>query len=385
MIESIEIKNFKSIKSKYFPLRNLNALLGLNGMGKSSFIQSLLAFRQSEKISEGIYKLNGKYVKIGTTKDALYQYAKKSPFTINLKFSEKNIIDFIFDYKIGADSFKVQDIDFFDLIGNAELEKAQLEEALFQDNFQYLNASRQDPESLMPRNYTEVVSHRNLGIKGEYTADYINAFGSEDVQIDDLLHPKSSVKDELTGNEMVVKSLINQVNHWMGEISPDVSIRTTEISSEMIMLEYEFKQPNLGNTNRFKPENVGFGITYSLPVVVAILKSKPGDLLIIENPESHIHPKGQAQLGKLMALAAMNGVQIIVETHSDHIINGIRVAVKKGDIDSDKTLIYYFEKVVQSDEQYSKITNIEIYPNGELSEYPVDMMDEWSNQLLKLI
>jgi len=385
MIESIEIKNFKSIKSKYFPLRNLNVLLGLNGMGKSSFIQSLLAFRQSEKISEGIYKLNGKYVKIGTTKDALYQYAKKSPFTINLKFSEKNIFDFNFDYKIGADSFKADEIEIDELLGNIDLEKAQLDEALFQDNFQYLNASRQDPESLMPRNYTEVVSHRNLGLKGEYTADYIDTFGNEDVQIDDLLHSKSSVKDELTGFEIIVKSLINQVNHWMGEISPDVSIRTTEISSDKIMLEYEFKQPNLGNTNRFKPENVGFGITYSLPVVVAILKSKPGDLLIIENPESHIHPKGQAQLGKLMALAAKNGVQIIVETHSDHIINGIRVAVKKGDIESDKTLIYYFEKVIQSDEQYSKITNIEIDKNGELSEYPKDMLDEWSNQLFKLM
>ncbi len=47
MIKHIEIKNFKAIKSKYFPLRNLNVLLGLNGQGKSSFIQSLLLLRQS--------------------------------------------------------------------------------------------------------------------------------------------------------------------------------------------------------------------------------------------------------------------------------------------------------------------------------------------------
>ena len=77
MIESVEIKNFKSIKSKYFPLRNLNVLLGLNGMGKSSFIQNLLAFRQSRKIASGELSLNGNYVNIGTTKDALYQYSKK--------------------------------------------------------------------------------------------------------------------------------------------------------------------------------------------------------------------------------------------------------------------------------------------------------------------
>jgi predicted ATPase len=62
MIQSLEIKNFKSIKSKFFHLRNLNVLLGLNGQGKSSFIQTLLLLRQSDKLNEGILKLNGEIV-----------------------------------------------------------------------------------------------------------------------------------------------------------------------------------------------------------------------------------------------------------------------------------------------------------------------------------
>jgi predicted ATPase len=385
MIESIEIKNFKSIKSKYFPLRNLNVLLGLNGMGKSSFIQNLLAFRQSKDISKGRLDLKGAYIDIGTTKDALYQYSKKSPFETHIKFSNKAEIDYSFDYKVEADFFIANNIK-KDLYGDFEVDRAIFSsESLFNENFQYLNANRQEPKTVNLKNYTQVVENRNLGNNGEFTTHYIETFGNDDIIIDDLIHTNSMVKDEVTGEEMIVKTLINQLNLWMGEVSPNVNIRTTSISSDNVILEYVFKQPNVGNTNRFKPENVGFGISYSLPVIVAVLKSKPGDLLIIENPESHIHPKGQAQLGKLLALAAMNGVQIIVETHSDHIINGIRVAVKEGDIKSDETLIYYFEKVVQSDEQYSKITNIEINPNGELSEYPVDMMDEWSNQLLKLI
>ena len=150
-------------------------------------------------------------------------------------------------------------------------------------------------------------------------------------------------------------------------------------------MEYVFKQPNFGTTNRYKPENVGFGISYGLPVVVALLKAKAGDLVIIENPESHIHPRGQAELGKLIALAAMNDVQIVIETHSDHILNGIRVAVKEKHISNDKVIAFYFDKVVETSEQYSKITNIEIDKNGELSDYPKNMLDEWSNQLLKLI
>jgi predicted ATPase len=156
-------------------------------------------------------------------------------------------------------------------------------------------------------------------------------------------------------------------------------------NTENVQLEYEFVQPNFGTTNRFKPVNVGFGISYVLPVVVALLSAKPGDLLIIENPESHIHPRGQAELGKLVALAAKNGVQIVVETHSDHFVNGIRVAVKEGTIDRSEAILFYFEKTVAENEQFSKITDIEIDQNGELSEYPENMMDEWSNQLFKLL
>jgi len=150
-------------------------------------------------------------------------------------------------------------------------------------------------------------------------------------------------------------------------------------------LEYVFNQPTFGNTNRYKPENVGFGISYALHVVTALLTARPGQLIIIENPESHIHPRGQAELGKLIALVAQNDVQLIIETHSDHIVNGIRVAIKEKPELKDKSILFYFEKIVTENEQYSQITNIEVDGKGELSEYPKNLLEEWSNQLLKLL
>ncbi|HNI98216.1 MAG TPA: DUF3696 domain-containing protein, partial [Leptospiraceae bacterium] len=138
-------------------------------------------------------------------------------------------------------------------------------------------------------------------------------------------------------------------------------------------------------TNKFKPENVGFGISYALHVITALLSSKPEQLLIIENPESHLHPRGQAELGKLIALTAQNNVQIIIETHSDHILNGIRVAIKESAIHQDKVIAFYFKKVIKENEQYSKITDIYIDKNGTLSDYPEHLLDEWSNQLSRLL
>jgi len=381
MIKSIEIKNFKSIKQKFFLLRNLNILLGLNGMGKSSFIQSLLALKQSQYLIRGRLDLNSNsFVNLGSTKDVLYQYSKRQDLAFDVKFLSGNELNLQFKYEPEADYFisKVAN-------GNGELDRKIFEETLFSENFQYLNANRMEPTSVNPKNFSSVVNSKNIGNHGEFTAHFIEVFNGEDVQFDNLIHKDSISKDSVTGKEIINKTLINQINLWMGEISPNINVRTTSISSDYVLLEYVYKQPNFGNTNRYKPENVGFGISYGLPVVVSLLAARAGELIIIENPESHIHPRGQAELGKLIAKVAMNGVQVIVETHSDHILNGIRVAVKENEIEEDKAILFYFERIIEADEQYSKVTNIEIDKNGELSAYPKDMMDEWSNQLFKLL
>ncbi|MFN8307358.1 MAG: DUF3696 domain-containing protein [Ferruginibacter sp.] len=385
MIQSFELKNFKSIKKKNFKLRNLNVLLGLNGQGKSSFIQSLLLLRQSDKLSQGELKLNSGengLANIGTTKDALYQYSKSEGLSITLQFKDTQPYQMDFGYEIDADVFK-QKIYLADLVDNYIT--ANQEQSLFSNNFQYLNAQRIEPKSVNVTSYSNVVDANNIGKYGQYTAHYIELRGNEEIAFDNVLHKDSKTFDSVTNKEVVNKTLINQINLWLGEISPGVNVRTTKISSDFVLLEYVFKQPNFGNTNRYKPENVGFGISYALHVVTALLASRPGELIIIENPESHIHPRGQAELGKLIASVAQNDVQIIIETHSDHILNGIRVGVKEEVIEKSKVVAFYFKKIIEEAEQYSKITDIEIDRNGTLSDYPANLLDEWSNQLSKLI
>ena len=149
-----------------------------------------------------------------------------------------------------------------------------------------------------------------------------------------------------------------------------------------------------GHEHEFKPQNVGFGISYVLPVLVALLTSIPEDIVIIENPEAHLHPRGQAEMGNLIARAAAYGVQVFVETHSDHVINGIRVAVKKGIVKPEDVNIAFFERKghdveaedgTKHKEYYAEVRNIKVDGNGSLSEYPEDFMDEWNNQLMRLM
>ena len=384
MIKSIEIKNFKCIKSKIFNLGNLNVLLGLNGQGKSTFIQSLLLLRQSNRnrtAYKGALNLRGEYVNLGNTKDAFYQYAKNKDLIFNLLVDGDIKIPFHYTYEIERDVLPPKaNIDFYSLINDTEGKTG-----LFTNPFQYLSAYRIKPTSTYPKSNNAVVYDRDIGMDGKYAAHFIETYYDEEVAFENLLHPKSYVKDDLLNKEIANKTLINQINLWLGEISPGVNVRTTSINQDEVLLEYVFKQPTYGSTNKFKPTNVGFGITYSLPVVTALLSAKPGALVIIENPESHIHPRGQAELGKLIALVAQNDVQIIIETHSDHILNGIRVGVKEKKLNKDKAKLFYFEKVVKEQEQYSAVTDIFLDKNGSLSEYPENLLDEWTNQLAKLI
>lgn len=364
MIENINIKNFKSLKNISIETKSLNILMGLNGMGKSSLIQSLLVLRQSREIENGKIDLNGDLVEIGKGKDAMYQYNLSENILINFV---DYVCDCYFDLKYKPES------DFL------ESEKKYLSSyfkstSLFNKNFQYLSAERIGPASVYDTSYSEVITNRQIGNSGQFVVHFLNAYGNEKILFDNMFHKnaKSSI-------------LLHQADAWLSEIAPGVKLNTTEIpGTEKVILDFQFETGSL-YTNRFRPTNVGFGLTYVLPVIVCLLSIKKDKLIIIENPESHIHPRGQVELGKLISLAAMNGAQIFVETHSDHIINGIRLSVKEKLINKKDVCIFNFEKITTNDEQFSIAKLINIDDKGELSEYPENFMDEWSNQILKLL
>lgn len=363
MISHIDIKNFKSLKDISAQLKQLNILMGLNGMGKSSFIQALLLLLQSDNLDKGILNLNDTLVDLGLGRDVLYQFSDSDFIRISLYLNSSVQYDWKFNYQSDSDQLAADtndsDIQYF---------KDQTK------NFQFIAAERIGPRDSYDTSKVIVTDKKHMGLSGEYAAYYLNQYGSKHKVTKSLQHPNATAD-----------TLLEQTNAWMGEISPGVTLATKYLPEiNRVILDYQYTL-GLTKTNAFKPKNVGFGITYVLPVIVSLLTAEKGKIIIIENPESHIHPRGQAELGKLIALAANTGAQLFIETHSDHILNGIRVAVKEELMNKEEANILYFEKETTEYEQFSKITSIKIDKNGELSKYPINFLDEWNNQLLNLI
>jgi predicted ATPase len=193
------------------------------------------------------------------------------------------------------------------------------------------------------------------------------------------------VTEALLGRVAPTYGLLDQAAGWLQQLSPGTSLSAEAlIGTDEVLLQYRY----VGRlkevpTNPYRPTNVGFGLTYSLPIIVSCLAAERGALLLLENPEAHIHPQGQAALGELMARCANDGVQIIVETHSDHLLNGARLAVKKRLITNTDVVLHFFSRSVESGE--ASVETPAILENGRLSNWPSGFFDQWDKDVESLL
>ena len=181
-------------------------------------------------------------------------------------------------------------------------------------------------------------------------------------------------------------NLISQTSAWEREISPDVNVVPVK-SGNSYAIKYSFNKSG-DVTNEFSSDNVGYGLSYALPIIVSVLSANKNSLILIENPEAHLHPKGQSELAKLIALAAHNGIQIIVETHSEHIINGVLVACKRFEqdgigISKELVKIYHFKR--DEDKHCAVTQQIEILKDGKISNQPEDFFEQTEKDLNYLL
>ena len=363
MLNYYHIKNFKSLKNVDITPTNLNLMLGLNSMGKSSVIQSLLLLRQSYYRHNNLnrLRLNDSLVELGTSKDVFFQdAAEDEKIEYELNFDNRKSV-FNYEYQNGLEYFNASDLKIDSLFG----------ESLFTEGFHYLQADHISPSLTYKKADLSLQEINILGNMGEYAPTYLCLHSKDKLSIPAFHHEKARSN-----------SLITELDAWMSVISPGVRVIAEEIPGNQIKMGFKFESKN-GVSEQFSPINVGFGLSYVRPLILTFLISKPGDIIIIENPESHLHPRGQSELGKLLAIAAQNGVQVFCETHSDHIINGIRLSVHDKILDNKKVKIFFFEKK-EGLMLETMVTTVHIDSNGELDKYPNGLLDEWGNVLSQL-
>jgi predicted ATPase len=349
-------------------------LSGINSSGKSSVLQSLLLLRQSHlkgRLSSGL-DLNAPLCDIGKGSDALHHFASQDEI-ISFSLNVDNLA--LYDFRFNAnnkydDTFLPQD-------NIKTLSDDLLHLSLFTNNFQYLSAARWAGLNFYPMDSYAVEKEKQLSLnygQGELVAHFLEYYGDSrnfEVKSKLLLHPNASSK-----------KLLEQTIAWEGEISPRVTIKP-EKRADKVSIEYGYK--GVGNNRPLKglnAKNIGFGISYSLPIVVALLAADPGSLLLLENPEAHLHPRGQSKLVELMALAAQSGVQLFVETHSDHIFNGIRKAIAANKIEKEHVKVHFFEL---DDTNASVSTEIQISDHGRVLNHKKGLFDQFDDDLDALL
>jgi predicted ATPase len=244
-------------------------------------------------------------------------------------------------------------------------------EPLFGTGFCYLGAEHIGPLNEYSASQWNREGLNPLGKRGEYAVPFLALEGD-----------RFRVPGQLCLPTGKTNRLFDQVTAWISELSPGVKIGARyNPFEERAKLDISYSGQRLDSA-LFLPVNVGFGIHYVLPLVVALLTADPNGILIVENPESHLHPRGQSRMANLIARVAGQGTQVICESHSDHIINGIRIAVKEKVIKSSDLAVIYFDK---DEDQITYTTEIVVDRDGNLSDYPEGLLDEWGIQMSALI
>ncbi|MGL5657334.1 MAG: AAA family ATPase [Fusobacteriaceae bacterium] len=316
MLKSLEIKGYKSIDELKIEFKKLNLLVGGNSVGKSSIIQALLIF--SQDITEKNEKISGDFISFSNYREI--KNKQKTRKNIELKIELENV-DCLKEITEEESDGEIK-INTLCLNCDKKIECQKNNFYLdYKSHFNYLCADRVGNLEIYDRN---VLSKTKVGIFGEYAIDY-------------LVNNKNNKVEDSIIRYIEDKTLGGQVDYWLKYITGyEVKVGKIE-HTDKVMAYYQ------KNGISYRGKNVGAGLGYLLSIIILCLSSDGENIIVIENPEIHLHPKAQSLLCEFLVFIAKQGTQIILETHSDHIFNGTRVAIYEKRINKEDVSINYLE------------------------------------------
>lgn len=392
MLTSIRIRNLKALyDTEECRVGKVTLLTGINGRGKSSFLQSLLLLSQSMRVNDGSPKLlypTGIWCKLGQFDDILSTNAK-TPIRIDLSTDSKKENRFTFQYEQSLDSKLVGEaisieIDGVETIssnagtpettGNSSISTSEsngnpvVEEVgvvsrnSYEDiallfliqNLYYVSADRYSAQN--SELIEKAINNYYLGEHGQYVLNVLSRCSHE--QIEELEKAVGEILDGATLN-----------------IEADESDNRIHL-----FLDSE------ANGRKYKPINVGYGYSYIISMILSAILVPRNGILIIENPEAHLHPRAQARLMEyLVRMVNKKNVQCFVETHSDHIVNGLLVALKENKMKVEDAQILFFDRKVKDEKSFIEVSNLDLTQGGRVRRPPKGFCDQYGIDLRKLI
>ena len=370
MLTRIELQFFKCFELLRLPVAPLTLLTGLNASGKSSVLQVLTLLHQTMLEHEWSTRLalNGIGVRLGTTPDVVDEVFGRSSFGITLE-DHKDVCDWAFEGTRYDMSMKVQHVS----VNGRKTECPQVLRYLLPPDerevavslahrlrdLTYITAERIPPKAFHQLEDPHVIG--TVGTRGEHAMSVLH-WGRDKPVLAELALPNSPT------------TRLRQVEEHMRIFFPNFALQLLQTSlGNSVILSLRVSD----DTRFYNPIHTGFGLTQVLPIVIAALSANKGDIILIENPEVHLHPAGQMQIGQFVAKVAQTGIQVFVETHSDHVLNGVRRAVKEDRLAAEKVAIHFFRPRTEGQTQVlspvmDQSGNIDVWPDGFFDQFDKD-------------
>lgn len=379
MFKKLQLKNFKCFKDiTAFELRKINLLAGANGKGKSTVFQSLLLIAQSVYEYKNIERLlvNGVFVNLDLFDDLIYKDDKNA--SIDELFFELETIDnaAVQTLKMGYKELSDRKGKLSTLYINGE-NKFEIKENL---NSEVISETVSKDTSLVAYPREEVnklfrdfffISADRIGPTrredkcDEYSVNPIGKLGEHRLN---LLASTISCNKVLSSDGEDYDNLIVRTEKWLKYIMGDGTLQISGSQKESSVLELHVGSRRTGK--KYKSINVGFGYSYILSIIETALVAPSGSIVLIENPEAHLHPAAQSRLCRLFIAMAEQGMQLFIETHSEHILNGLRLGtVDSSSLTNGDLSLYYF-----NDDYKPEIVSMD--KDGFIEKWPQGFFDQ---------
>ena len=235
----------------------------------------------------------------------------------------------------------------------------------FTEHVKYVGPLREQPRAVYPLSGS-MVSHREVGFRGENAAAVLYNFGQEKVA---NIRP-DTLLESLADPKLVSEPLLDAVRSWLDYLGVAHDLHTDDKGTEG----YKLSAAPPGSTEQHDLSHVGVGVSQVLPIVVEALLSSRDSLLLFEQPELHLHPRVQSRLADFFFAMTALGKQCVVETHSEYLVERLRYlhAAAPGTSMTDRVSIFF----VELGQDGSNFRKMSVDQYGSIAEWPDGFFDE---------